>query len=126
MSKQLLILGGGTASTMIANHLRRRLPVSEWRMTVVDRSNKHLYLPGFLFLAFGKYEESDIIRQTRDFMPLGGLSGSVTRDTTTSSRRSLMKPSPGTTQRSSILALRLRNLPDVWRARRALPSVWHT
>jgi sulfide:quinone oxidoreductase len=49
MSKQLLILGGGTASTMIANHLRRRLPVSEWRMTVVDRSNKHLYQPGFFF-----------------------------------------------------------------------------
>jgi sulfide:quinone oxidoreductase len=38
-------------------------------MTVVDRSDKHLYQPGFLFLPFGKYEESDIIRQTRDFMP---------------------------------------------------------
>jgi sulfide:quinone oxidoreductase len=69
MSKHLLILGGGTAGTMMANHLRRRLPTSEWRMTVVDRSDKHLYQPGFLFLPFGKYEESDIIRQTRDFMP---------------------------------------------------------
>jgi sulfide:quinone oxidoreductase len=71
MSKHLLILGGGTAGTMMANHLRRRLPASEWRMTVVDRSDKHLYQPGFLFLPFGKYEESDIIRQTRDFMPRG-------------------------------------------------------
>jgi hypothetical protein len=26
MSKHLLILGGGTAGTMMANHLRRRLP----------------------------------------------------------------------------------------------------
>jgi sulfide:quinone oxidoreductase len=69
MSKHLLILGGGTAGTMMANHLRRRLPASEWRMTVVDRSDKHLYQPGFLFLPFGKYEESDIIRQTRDFIP---------------------------------------------------------
>jgi sulfide:quinone oxidoreductase len=71
MIKHLLILGGGTAGTMMANHLRRRLPASEWRMTVVDRSDEHLYQPGFLFLPFGKYQESDIIRQTRDFIPRG-------------------------------------------------------
>ena len=69
MSKHLLILGGGTAGTMMANHLRRRLPASEWRMTVVDRSEKHLYQPGFLFLPFGIYDESQIVRQTRDFIP---------------------------------------------------------
>ncbi len=69
MSKHLLILGGGTAGTMMANHLRRKLPAADWRMTVVDRSDKHLYQPGFLFLPFGKYEESDIIRKTRDFIP---------------------------------------------------------
>ena len=71
MSKHLLILGGGTAGTMMAKHLRRRLPASEWRMTVVDRSDKHLYQPGFLFLPFGLYEESQIVRKTRDFMPRG-------------------------------------------------------
>ena len=71
MSKHLLILGGGTAGTMMANHLRRRLSKSVWRMTLVDRSDKHLYQPGFLFLPFGMYEESDIIRQTRDFIPEG-------------------------------------------------------
>ena len=69
MNKHLLILGGGTAGTMMANHLRRRLRASEWRMTVVDRSEKHLYQPGFLFLPFGLYEESQIVRKTRDFMP---------------------------------------------------------
>ncbi len=69
MSKHLLILGAGTAGTMMANHLRRRLPASDWRMTVVDRSEKHLYQPGFLFLPFGLYEEHDIIRETRDFLP---------------------------------------------------------
>ncbi|MBN8418645.1 MAG: FAD-dependent oxidoreductase [Verrucomicrobia bacterium] len=71
MSKHLLILGGGTAGTIMANNLRRRLPASEWSMTVVDRSEKHLYQPGLLFLPFGKYEESEIIRQTRDFIPGG-------------------------------------------------------
>lgn len=71
MIKHLLILGGGTAGTIMANNLRRRLPASEWHMTVVDRSDKHLYQPGLLFLPFGKYEESDIIRKTCDFIPEG-------------------------------------------------------
>ena len=71
MSKHLLILGGGTAGTMMANHLRRRLPSSEWRMTVVDRSERHLYQPGFLFLPFGLYEEHHIVRRTQDFLPTG-------------------------------------------------------
>ncbi|WP_395753847.1 NAD(P)/FAD-dependent oxidoreductase [Prosthecobacter sp.] len=71
MSRHLLILGGGTAGTIMANSLRRRLPVHEWSITVVDRSDRHLYQPGLLFLPFGQYEESDIIRSTRDFIPQG-------------------------------------------------------
>lgn len=71
MSKHLLILGGGTAGTMMANHLRRRLTRLEWRITVVDRSDKHLYQPGLLFLPFGIYREEDIVRETRDYLPSG-------------------------------------------------------
>jgi sulfide:quinone oxidoreductase len=71
MNKHLLILGGGTAGTMMANHLRRRLSASDWKMTVVDRSDRHLYQPGLLFLPFGDYTEDQIIRPTRDFMPQG-------------------------------------------------------
>ncbi|WP_395738728.1 NAD(P)/FAD-dependent oxidoreductase [Prosthecobacter sp.] len=71
MSRQLLILGGGTAGTIMANSLRRRLPAQEWDITLVDRSDKHLYQPGLLFLPFGQYEERDIIRSTRDFIPQG-------------------------------------------------------
>jgi sulfide:quinone oxidoreductase len=69
MSRHLLILGGGTAGTMMANHLRKRLSHDDWRMTVVDRSDRHLYQPGFLFLPFGIYTEKDIIRRTADFLP---------------------------------------------------------
>ncbi|MCB1203126.1 MAG: FAD-dependent oxidoreductase [Verrucomicrobiae bacterium] len=67
----LLILGAGTAGTMMANHLRRRLPRAEWRMRLVDRSEKHLYQPGLLFLPFGDYQEPQIVRNTRDFVPSG-------------------------------------------------------
>jgi sulfide:quinone oxidoreductase len=71
MSKHLLILGAGTAGTMMAHHLRRRLPAADWRISIVDRSARHLYQPGFLFLPFGIYQEADIIRRTADFLPGG-------------------------------------------------------
>jgi sulfide:quinone oxidoreductase len=71
MSSHRLILGGGTAGTMMSNHLRRRLPASEWRMTVADRLNKHLYKLGSLFLPCCKYTESQIIRQASESMPRG-------------------------------------------------------
>ena len=71
MKKKLLILGAGTAGTMMANLLRRRLPKQDWAITVVDRSELHLYQPGLLFLPFGLYEESQILRKTADFLPSG-------------------------------------------------------
>lgn len=71
MKKHLLIIGAGTAGTMMANHLRRKLAADRWSMSIVDRSDRHLYQPGFLFLPFGIYQESDIIRSTADFLPKG-------------------------------------------------------
>ena len=53
--KRLLVLGGGTAGTMIVNKLRHRLDASEWQITVVDRDDTHHYQPGYLFLPFGQY-----------------------------------------------------------------------
>jgi sulfide:quinone oxidoreductase len=70
MSKRLLILGAGTAGIMMANHLRRRMP-AEWVITIVDRSDRHLYQPGLLFLPFGVYDESQIIRPTKSFLSRG-------------------------------------------------------
>ncbi|MBL9117742.1 MAG: FAD-dependent oxidoreductase [Verrucomicrobiaceae bacterium] len=69
MKKNLLILGAGTAGTMIANLMNRRLPANDWQITVVDRSDAHLYQPGLLFLPFGHYSETDIVRKTADFLP---------------------------------------------------------
>jgi len=57
----LLILGAGTAGTMVANRLRRRLP-SGWQLTVVDPDDSHLYQPGLLFLPFGAPDEEKITR----------------------------------------------------------------
>jgi sulfide:quinone oxidoreductase len=49
--KNLVILGGGTAGTTVANRMARRgLP--GWKVTVVDPAPNHLYQPGLLFLPF--------------------------------------------------------------------------
>ena len=53
--KHLLILGGGTAGTIAANKLHRKLDKAEWSITVVDQDDKHHYQPGFLFIPFGMY-----------------------------------------------------------------------
>ena len=70
--KSLVILGAGTAGTMVANKLRRRLPRSQWRITVVDRDDVHLYQPGLLLLPFGVYEPKDLIKP-RDRYLAGGV-----------------------------------------------------
>ncbi len=71
MKKQLLILGAGTSGTIMANHLRKRLARKDWQITVIDRNDRHLYQPGLLFLPFGIYDETQIVRPTAKFMPRG-------------------------------------------------------
>lgn len=68
--KKLLILGAGTAGTMVANRLSRMLD-DEWKITLVDQDEKHYYQPGFLFIPFGIYGRRDVIKPKRDFVPPG-------------------------------------------------------
>jgi sulfide:quinone oxidoreductase len=60
--RTLLILGGGTAGTMTANKLRKRLPRDEWTIRLVDRDDAHHYQAGYLFLPFGSYTVEQIVR----------------------------------------------------------------
>ena len=69
--KKLLILGAGTAGTMVANRLSRMLDMDEWRITMVDQNETHYYQPGFLFIPFGVYEKKDVIKPKRNFIPAG-------------------------------------------------------
>ncbi len=68
--KKLVVLGAGTAGTMIINRLRPKLG-DDWQITVVDQDRTHLYQPGFLFIPFGMYDEQDVVRERRDFIPQG-------------------------------------------------------
>jgi sulfide:quinone oxidoreductase len=69
--KTLLILGAGTAGTMMANRLRKRLTAEEWKITIVDEDPTHYYQPGFLFLPFGIFSQKDVIKPKRHFIPGG-------------------------------------------------------
>ncbi len=65
MKKQIVILGGGTGGTMIANRLRRRFDADEADIHVVDRDDRHVYQPGLLFVPFGLADVDEIVRPRR-------------------------------------------------------------
>ncbi len=69
--KKLLILGGGTAGTMMANRMRKELDKTEWQITLVDKHKTHYYQPGFLFIPFGIYKKEDVTKPKGDFFPIG-------------------------------------------------------
>ena len=69
--KKLLILGGGTAGSMMLNKLDAELDRDEWQLTLVDQDEKHYYQPGFLFIPFGIYTRKDVVKPKRDFYPNG-------------------------------------------------------
>ena len=64
--KKLLILGAGTAGTMMANKMRKHLERDEWDITIVDQFKTHYYQPGFLFIPFGMYTKNDVIKPKSD------------------------------------------------------------
>ncbi len=69
--KKLLILGAGTAGTMMANKMRKKLARDEWDITIVDQFKTHYYQPGFLFIPFGIYSREDVVKPKNDFFPIG-------------------------------------------------------
>ena len=63
---RILIVGGGTGGTIIANNLSRRL-ASEIRdrkakVTLLSASDKHMYQPGLLYVAFGQMMPDELYR----------------------------------------------------------------
>lgn len=63
---RIVILGAGTAGTIMANRLRRRfaadVAAGDTTITVVDEDPRHIYQPGLLFIPFGVYGADDVVR----------------------------------------------------------------
>jgi sulfide:quinone oxidoreductase len=60
--KRIVIIGGGTGGTLLANRLRRAYGPEAAEIVVVDRDGDHGYQPGLLFVPFGL---ADVQRITR-------------------------------------------------------------
>ena len=69
MKKTLLILGAGTAGTMVANKMSKELDLEQWKIVIVDREEIHYYQPGFLFVPFGTYRPDEVIKSKKNFLP---------------------------------------------------------
>src|SRR5512132_3003087 len=63
---RIVILGAGTAGTIMANRLARLYADEVARglatITVVDQDDRHVYQPGLLFVPFGLTHVEDIVR----------------------------------------------------------------
>jgi sulfide:quinone oxidoreductase len=69
--RRLLVLGAGTAGTMVVNKLRHRLAKADWEIAVVDQSDRHFYQPGYLFIPFGAYSPDEVVKPRKRFIPDG-------------------------------------------------------
>ena len=67
--RNILILGAGAGGTIVANMLRKELQQSEWKITIIDREERHHYQAGYLFIPFGIYSEQDVLKPKKEFIP---------------------------------------------------------
>jgi sulfide:quinone oxidoreductase len=65
MMHQIVVLGGGTGGTLVANRLRQVFDPADAQITVVDQDDVHVYQPGLLFVPFGLATVDDIVRPRR-------------------------------------------------------------
>jgi len=65
VAHRIVILGGGTGGTLVANRLRRALDEHAAEIVVVDQDDAHVYQPGLLFVPFGLAHLDEITRPRR-------------------------------------------------------------
>lgn len=66
--KTFLVLGAGTAGTMMARKLANTLDASQWKVIVVDKNTEHYYQPGFLFVPFGMYGKDQVVKPIKNYI----------------------------------------------------------
>ncbi len=63
---RILVVGGGTGGTIVANNLARRLTgeirAGKVKITMLSASDKHMYQPGLLYVAFGQMMPDELYR----------------------------------------------------------------
>lgn len=67
--KKIVILGAGTAGTIVANRFVKMLDMNQWDITIVDEDPIHYYQAGYIFLPFGMEKEKNIVKPKKNFIP---------------------------------------------------------
>jgi sulfide:quinone oxidoreductase len=62
MTGRVVIPGGGTGGTLVANRLRRAYEARDLEIVVLDQDDHHVYQPGLLFVPFGLTSSEEITR----------------------------------------------------------------
>ncbi len=69
---RILVVGGGTGGTILANNLARRLSGEirsrKARITMLSASDRHMYQPGLLYVAFGQMMPDELYRDQRSLL----------------------------------------------------------
>jgi sulfide:quinone oxidoreductase len=69
---RILIVGGGTGGTIVANNLARRLAEEirggRVRLTMLSASDRHMYQPGLLYVAFGQMMPDELYRKQKSLL----------------------------------------------------------
>jgi len=72
---KILIIGGGMGGTILANNLARRLAAEirsrKVQLTMLTASDKHMYQPGLLYLAFGRVTPDELYRDQASLLEPG-------------------------------------------------------
>lgn len=69
MSKRIVVLGGGSGGTMVANRLARELDqqirAGEVELLQIANMEKHIYQPGYIFITFNERKPEHFVRQQK-------------------------------------------------------------
>src|SRR5260370_7045700 len=70
MPQHVLIVGGGVGGTIVANLLARHLDPIDAKVTLIESTGKHAYMPGRLYMPFNHegLESDQIIRDERGLL----------------------------------------------------------
>jgi sulfide:quinone oxidoreductase len=72
---RILVVGGGTGGTIVANSLARRLAreirARKVSLTLLSASDRHMYQPGLLYVAFGQMMPDELYRDEASLLESG-------------------------------------------------------